>query len=196
MEFGSFEPAPLNYHMQLIMREVSLSTPSNETIKIKPSMIPFAWKGSIVILLGLALYFAALALPLPFPFPALYVQYAVLGLIGLGFLGVLVGAVRRNTFTYLITDQAVVVQRQLFGRNVRRIPFSSISDMEVSQSFIGRIAGYGNIAPVTKSGYGLVRGMDRSENMVAEMTNVPKPDRVAELILSRVSAAPKPSVAP
>jgi len=50
---------------------------------------------------------------------------------------------------------------------------------------------YGNIAPVTKSGYGLVRGMDRSEDIVAEITNVPKPDQVADIILSRVSAAPK-----
>jgi uncharacterized membrane protein YdbT with pleckstrin-like domain len=160
-------------------------------MKIKPSMIPFVWKGAIVVLLGVLLFFAVSAISLPFSFPVLYVQYGVLGLVGLGFLGVLIGAVRRNTFTYLITDQAVIVQRQLLSRNVRRIPFASISDMEVSQSFIGRIAGYGNIAPVTKSGYGLVRGMDHAENMVAEMTNVPKPDRVAELILSRASAAPK-----
>jgi len=157
-------------------------------------MIPFVWKGMIVILLGLVLYFAMVSVPVPFSFPVPYVQYAVLGLIGLGLLAFLIGMVRRNTFTYLITDQAVVVQRQLLTRNVRRIPFSSISDMEVSQTFIGRIGGYGNIAPVTKSGYGLVRGMDRAENMVAEMTNVPKPDQVAELILSRASAKPKVNV--
>lgn len=168
-----------------------MSNSTNGTVKIKPSMIPFIWKGAIVVLLGVLLFFAVSVISVPFSFPVLYVHYVVLGVVGLGFLGVLIGSVRRNTFTYLITDQAVIVQRQLLGRNVRRIPFSSISDMEVSQSFIGRIAGYGNIAPVTKSGYGLVRGMDRAENMVAEMTNVPKPDRVAELILSKVSAATK-----
>jgi hypothetical protein len=79
------------------------------------------------------------------------------------------------------------VQKQLFSRNIRRIPFSSLSDVEVSQTFIGRLAGYGNIAPVTKSGYGLVRGMDRTENVVAEMTNVPNPDKVADLIIARAS---------
>jgi hypothetical protein len=52
---------------------------------------------------------------------------------------------------------------------------------------VGRLAGYGNIAPVTKSGYGLVRGMERAENMVAEMTNVSNPDRVADLIMARAS---------
>ena len=171
------------------------STPANGTIKIKPSMIPFVWRGAGIIVLGLVLYFAESIIALPSTIPTLYIQYGVLGLIGLGFLGVLIGAARRNTFTYLITDQAVIVQRQLLSRSVRRIPFASISDMEVSQSFVGRIAGYGNIAPVTKSGYGLVRGKDRAENMVAEMTNVPKPDRVAELILSRLSTAGKFPVA-
>jgi len=173
-----------------------LSNAENGTIKIKPSMVPFAWKGAVIVIIGIALYFASSAIIIPTALvPVIFVQYLALALIGLGFLAVLVGAVRRNTFTYLVTDQAVIVQRQLLGRNVRRIPFASISDMQVSQSFAGRIAGYGNIAPVTKSGYGLVRGMDRAENMVAEMTNVPKPDKVAELILSRVSAAGKLPVA-
>jgi len=169
-----------------------LSTiPRDETIKIKPSMVPFVWKGAVVILFGVAIYFVSSVITFPSSLPALFTQYLVLGLMALGFLGVLIGAVRRNTFTYLVTDQAVIVQRQLLSRNVRRIPFGSISDMQVSQSLVGRIAGYGNIAPVTKSGYGLVRGMDRAENMVAEMTNVPKPDKVAELILSRASAGGK-----
>jgi uncharacterized membrane protein YdbT with pleckstrin-like domain len=97
-------------------------------------------------------------------------------LIALGLLGVLVGAIRRNMFTYLISDRDVVVQKQLFRRSVRRIPFASISDLQVSQTPIGRLAGYGSIAPVTKSGYGLVRGMDRAENVVQEMINVPKPE--------------------
>ena len=166
---------------------------TNGTIRIKPSVVPFVWKGVIVIFFGLILYLALLTVSLPFSFPFVYIQNGVLSLAGSGFLGVLIGLVRRNTFTYLITDQAVIVQRQLLRRSVRSIPFRSISDMEVSQSFVGRIMGYGNIAPVTKSGYGLVRGMDRSENDVAEMTNVPKPDQVANIILSKISAALKQS---
>ncbi|HUK51534.1 MAG TPA: PH domain-containing protein [Terriglobales bacterium] len=166
----------------------------NGIVKIKPSIVPFVWKGVLLILLGLVMYVGALVISLPFSLPMLSVQVGALVLAVVGILAALVGLVKRNTFTYMITDQAVIVQRQLLRRSVRRIPFASISDMEVAQSFVGRILGYGNIAPVTKSGYGLVRGMDRSENMVAEMTNVPRPDRVADLILSRVSAAPKLAV--
>ncbi len=156
-------------------------------VKIKPSLVPFIWKGFILVLLGFLLLVATSSFESLLPAGSLLLSYVGLGLMGLGFLGILTGTVRRNAFTYLITDSDVVVQRQLFSRTMRRIPFSSISDVEVSQTFIGRLAGYGNIAPVTKSGYGLVRGMDRTENIVAEMTNVPKPDKVAELVMSRVS---------
>ena len=145
----------------------------------------------LAVLLYIADYIFAYSLPLQLqPFASL-VNYAVLGLFVVGLLVVLIGVVRRNAYTYLITDTDLVVQKQLFSRNVRRIPLSSISDVEVSQSVIGRLAGYGNFAPVTKSGYGLVRGMDRAENLTSEMTYVPKPDKVAELIMSRITATPK-----
>ena len=98
----------------------------------------------------------------------------------------MIGIVRRNTFTYLITDSDVVVQKQLLRRSVRRIPFSSISDVQVSQSIVGRLVGYGDVVPVTKSGYGLVRGTQPGENIVAEMVDVPNPDKVADLIMSRL----------
>jgi uncharacterized membrane protein YdbT with pleckstrin-like domain len=170
----------------------------SKLVKIKPSLVPYVWGGFTLIVLGLLLYVAVSALPLPVspslpvsaPVPSFGIlfSYAALVLIGMGVLGFLVGAVRRNMFTYLISDQDVVVQKQLLRRSVRRIPFSSISDLQVSQTIVGRLAGYGNIAPVTKSGYGLVHGMDRAENVVQEMINVPKPDKVADLIMSKVSS--------
>jgi uncharacterized membrane protein YdbT with pleckstrin-like domain len=164
-----------------------MSAPGTAVIKIKPSLLPFTWKGFVLVLLGLVFYVGVLALPFRSPISSLFLDYATLGLIGLGFLGILIGTVRRNAFTYIITSSDIVVQKQLISRSVRRIPFSSISDVEVSQSLIGRLVGYGNIAPVTKSGYGLVRGSDPAENKVAEMTYVPKPDEVAALIISRAS---------
>jgi uncharacterized membrane protein YdbT with pleckstrin-like domain len=164
-----------------------MSASGTQVIKIKPSLVPFTWKGFILVLLGLVLYLGILALQVQFPISSLLLEYATLGLIGLGFLAILIGTIRRNAFTYIITNSDIVVQKQLISRSVRRIPFSSISDVEVSQSFIGRLVGYGNIAPVTKSGYGLVRGSDPAENKVAEMTYVPKPDKVADLIISRAS---------
>jgi uncharacterized membrane protein YdbT with pleckstrin-like domain len=176
-------------------------TDQSKTIIIKPSFIPYVWKGLTLVVLGVIAYALAFMMPLPFSFPSLslasltlraLVRYAALALTVLGLLGVLVGAVRRNIFTYIISDRDVVVQKQLLRRSVRRIPFTSISDIQVSQTLVGRLAGYGNIAPVTKSGYGLVQAIDRAENVVQEMINVPKPDKVADLIMSKVSTMPQP----
>jgi len=151
--------------------------------------VPFAWKGFVVVLLGLVVFGVSFLFESSLSSAGSLLRYAALGLVGLGVLGMLVGVVRRNAFTYLITDSDVVVQRQLLRRSVRRIPFSSISDVQVSQSIVGRLANYGDIVPVTKSGYGLVRGTEPGENIVAEMADVPSPDEVADLIMSRLRAS-------
>ena len=150
--------------------------------------MPFAWKGFVVVLLGIVIYGVSFVFQFPLLSANSLLRYAALGLICIGLLGVLVGVVRRNAFTYTITDSDVVVKRQLLRRSVRRIPFSSISDVQVSQSIMGRLAGYGDVVPVTKSGYGLVRGTEHGENIVAEMADVPNPDKVADLIMSRIRA--------
>jgi uncharacterized membrane protein YdbT with pleckstrin-like domain len=162
-----------------------LSAQAKQDIKIKPSFVPFAWKGFVVVLLGLVVFGVSFL----FSSAGFLLRYVALGLVGLGVLGMLIGVVRRNAFTYLITDSDVVVQRQLLRRSVRRIPFSSISDVQVSQSIVGRLARYGDVVPVTKSGYGLVRGTEPGENIVAEMVDVPSPDEVADLIMSRLRAS-------
>jgi uncharacterized membrane protein YdbT with pleckstrin-like domain len=162
-----------------------LSTQAKPEIKIKPSLVPFAWKGSVLVLLGLVVFGVSFV----FQSAGSLIRYAALALIGIGLLGVLIGVVRRNAFTYLITETDLVVKRQLLRRSVRRIPFASISDVQVSQSIVGRLAKYGDIVPVTKSGYGLVRGTERGENIVAEMADVPNPDKVADLIMSKLRAS-------
>ena len=141
-----------------------------------------------MILLGLVVYGVSFLFRSPLPSAGSLLRYTALGLVGLGVLRVLIGVVRRNSFTYLITDSDVVVQKQLLGRSVRRIPFSSISDVQVSQTLVGRLARYGNVVPVSKSGYGLVRGTQAGENLNAEMVDVPNPDKVADLIMSRLKA--------
>ncbi len=166
-----------------------MSAQAKQGIRIKPSLVPFAWKGFLVVLLGIVVFGVSFIFEFPLSSADSLLRYAALGLVGLGILGMLVGAIRRNAFTYLITDSDVVVQRQLLGRSVRRIPFSSISDVQVSQSLVGRLARYGNVAPVTKSGYGLVRGTQPGENLNAEMVDVPNPDKVADLIMSRLRAS-------
>ena len=150
--------------------------------------MPFAWKGFLIVLLGIGVYGVSFVFRFPVPVANSLLRYAALALVGIGFLGVLIGGVRRNAFTYLITDSDVVVKKQLLRRSVRRIPFSSISDVQVSQSIAGRLARYGDVVPVTKSGYGLVRGTEPGETVVAEMADVPNPDKVADLIMARLRA--------
>jgi len=170
-----------------------LSAQANQDVRVKPSLVPFAWKGFVVVLFGIVVYGVSFvfqfSLPSALPSADSLLRYAALALIGIGFLGVLIGTVRRNAFTYLITDSDVVVKKQLLRRSVRRIPFSSITDVQVSQSIVGRLARYGDVVPVTKSGYGLVRGTEPGENIVAEMADVPNPDKIADLIMSRLHAS-------
>jgi len=166
-----------------------LSAQVKQDIKIKPSLVPFVWKGFLVVLLGLVVLGVSFLFKSSLSSAGSLLGYVALGLIGLGVLGMLIGLVLRNAFTYLITDSDVVVKRQLLRRSVRRIPFASISDVQVSQSIVGRLAKYGDVVPVTKSGYGLVRGTEPGEKIVAEMTGVPNPDKVADLIMSRLHAS-------
>ncbi len=133
-------------------------------------------------------------LPIPLFGFGYLLGFVFLGLAGLGLVMISVGAVRRNMYTYQLAQSDLIIQKQFLSRSVRRIPFASISDVEVSQSFVGRLARYGNIVPISKSGYGLVRGMERTENVVAEMRNVPNPDKVANLIMSRASLVPRVAV--
>jgi uncharacterized membrane protein YdbT with pleckstrin-like domain len=151
--------------------------------------VPFAWKGFVLVLLGLVVFGVSFLFKSSLSSVGSLLGYVGLGLVGLGVVGVLIGVVRRNAFTYLITDSDVVVRRQLLGRSVRRIPFSSISDVQVSQSLVGRLARYGDVVPVSKSGYGLVRGTEPGERLNAEMVDVPNPDKVADLIMSRLRAS-------
>jgi uncharacterized membrane protein YdbT with pleckstrin-like domain len=170
---------------------------ANGVIEIKPSLIPFAWKGLITFAFGLALLAGSsvIQLPMALGLTGGYILIlAGLGVIGLGILMILAGLVRRNMYTYKVTDSYIAIQKQLLRRSVRQIPFSSLSDVEASQSLVGRLAGFGNIVPITKSGYGVVHGMDHTENIVAEMSNAPHPDKVANLIMSRASLMPKPTV--
>ena len=166
-----------------------MSGQGNQDVRIKPSFVPFAWKGFVLVLLGLVVFGVSFLFKSSLSSVGSLFGYVGLGLVGLGVLGVLIGVVRRNAFTYLITDSDVVVRRQLLGRSVRRIPFSSISDVQVSQSLVGRLARYGDVVPVSKSGYGLVRGTEPGERLNAEMVDVPNPDKVADLIMSRLRAS-------
>jgi len=108
----------------------------------------------------------------------------------LGVLALIIGAVRRNSCTYTLDGEGVTISRQLFSSYSRRIPYPAISDVSVSQSAIGRLVGYGDVIPVTKSGFGLMKDERYSgEAYVTQMTDVPNPNNIAQAIMDRAYAA-------
>ena len=73
-----------------------LSSQAKQEVRIKPSLVPFAWKGFVVVLLGIVVYGVSFVFRFPLPSADFLLRYAALALIGIGLLGVLIGAVRRN----------------------------------------------------------------------------------------------------
>jgi len=127
----------------------------NGVVKIRPSLLPFTWKGLTVVIFGLVVFAGSFMfqIPMPLPYSSGYVLTHIgLSLLGLGFLMIVIGIVKRNMYAYQVTDSGIIIQKQLLRRSVRRIPFASLSDVEVSQSLVGRLAGFGNVVPISKSG--------------------------------------------
>ncbi len=78
----------------MVIRLEVMSAERRTVIRIKPSLVPFAWKGLLVIMLGLVLSVGLFVFQslLPFLFGFGYLlTFAGLGLVGLGFLMVLIG---------------------------------------------------------------------------------------------------------
>jgi uncharacterized membrane protein YdbT with pleckstrin-like domain len=165
-------------------------------IVIKPSYVPFVGVGLkffflVVPFLYLARWFLAPSLP-----PELALLLTGLTLLMMvatfaGLVAVLVGIVRRNAFTYLITDGGIIITRQLVTRDSRQIPYDAISDVQVLQGFLGRLFNYGDVIPITRSGFGLMtdprgRGVT-SYTSVAEMTDTPNPFSLAHQIRERMA---------
>jgi uncharacterized membrane protein YdbT with pleckstrin-like domain len=165
---------------------------------IRPSYVPFVSKGTAIIVAAIIAYGFVTTNSLA-QWGVLsdnglgyLASYALFGLMAIGFLSLTVGFFRRNAYTYMITETDIIVRRQLLTRNIRRIPLASISDVQISQSMLGRLAGYGDIVPISKSGYGILRDVDyQSETVVTEMTDVPNPDHVADYIMSKIEQTPQ-----
>ncbi len=62
----------------------------------------------------------------------------------------------RRTYTYGVSDKAIIMKRDFFfTRNQRRILYDNISDINLEQGVFGTIFRFGNVVPVTESGFGL-----------------------------------------
>ena len=73
----------------------------------------------------------------------------------------------------------------IFPASILRFFTAMINGSSVNKSIL---VGNGDVVPVTKSGYGLVHGTEPGEKVVAEIADVTNPDRVADLIMSRLRA--------
>ena len=62
----------------------------------------------------------------------------------------------RRTYTYGVSNKAIIMKRDFFfTRNQRRILYDNISDINLEQGVFGTLFRFGNVVPVTESGFGL-----------------------------------------
>ena len=78
---------------------------------------------------------------------------ALLALLGLSFL--VATYFYSGAFTYYLTNKRIIIYRKFITISTRQIQYDDLSDVVVDVGIIGRIMGFGNVIPVTKSGLGL-----------------------------------------
>ncbi len=71
----------------------------------------------------------------------------------------------RRSHHYRITDFRIIFQGGVIVRKERQVRYDSLTDLDISQSVLGRLLDYGTIIPVTQSGFGL--GEDASDAHVS-----------------------------
>jgi hypothetical protein len=95
------------------------------------------------ILLGLGLVLCRFYLPLG----ALLLAAGAVGLVALLFYS--------RAFTYYLTNRRILLYRKFITISSRNIQYDDLSDVVVQQGILGRLLGFGNVIPITKSGLGL-----------------------------------------
>ena len=80
-----------------------------------------------------------------------------------------------NNTRYTLTQKRIVIKRGLLNKETVTMPYSKVQDIDISQSFIGRIVGVGDIV--------IYGGHDNSETI---LDAVPNPSKVEEIILEQI----------
>ena len=80
-----------------------------------------------------------------------------LGLIFLifGILGIVMTTFYMKAFTYYLTNKRIFIYKRFITISSRQVQYDDLSDVVVHQGIFGRIFGFGNVIPITKSGLGL-----------------------------------------
>lgn len=72
----------------------------------------------------------------------------------IGFLGFIASFLYSGAFTYYLTTKRILLYRKFITISSRQIQYDDLSDVIVDQGIIGRLFGFGNVIPITKSGLG------------------------------------------
>ena len=81
-----------------------------------------------------------------------------------------------RSFTYYTTNKRmIIVQSWTFGKEIRDVKYSRISDVGLVQSFFGRIFNYGSVVPVSIAGIGAGEKMTLARTVRGETIRVPVP---------------------
>jgi len=61
----------------------------------------------------------------------------------------------RLSHKYVITDMRIIMEGGIIKKNRRILTYDKITDLSGEQSLLGRLFNFGNIIPITQSGFGL-----------------------------------------
>ena len=119
--------------------------PGEKVVRVlKPERLAFfAYFLLAGVLLGLGLVLSRFYLPLG----ALFLALGAVGFVALLFYS--------RAFTYYLTNKRILLYRKFITISSRNIQYDDLSDVVVQQGILGRLFGFGNVIPITKSGLGL-----------------------------------------
>jgi hypothetical protein len=124
----------------------SLLPQENILQTLKP-VRPWAFLGSYVV--------SCLVLSLGLGLFLIFRSLWLLPLVLIGILLLVATYYYSGAFTYYLTNKRIVIYRKFITISTRQIQYDDLSDVVVDVGIIGRIVGFGNVIPVTKSGLGL-----------------------------------------
>lgn len=107
--------------------------------------VPFFANIALVII-GLCLFFH-FNFESVFFFPAFSVICAAISF--------LIVTLYAGSHTFYITNERIILKKRFIQRDSREIFYEKISDVSLHQGIFGRIFNFGNVVPVTQSGFGM-----------------------------------------
>ncbi|MEM2866780.1 MAG: PH domain-containing protein [Candidatus Hadarchaeales archaeon] len=127
-----------------ILPKVFSTLPDEKVLRVlRPERLAFLW-----LFLGMGVLTAVGVAFLPFFLPV------GLFLTAMGVLGFVASFLYSGAFTYYLTSKRILLYRKFITISSRQIQYDDLSDVVVDQGIVGRLFGFGNVIPITKSGLG------------------------------------------